>query len=135
MRDRGDGLRGTGKHANQGKRAVTHVEVVQRFAAQPAGRRRRPPVTLCRVRLETGKTHQIRIHLAERGHPLIGERVYIRDYTDAGREPLESARLLLHARTLGFEHPLTGARVACEAPLPDDFRASLAALDCPLEPA
>ena len=60
----------------------------------------------CEVRLETGKTHQIRIHLAESGHPLVGEPVYIRDY--ARHEPIASPRLLLHAATLGFTHPITG---------------------------
>jgi 23S rRNA pseudouridine1911/1915/1917 synthase len=69
--DRGDGLRGSTTHRDQGKRAVTHVEV----------RRALRHATLCTVRLETGKTHQIRIHLAESGHPLVGEEVYIRNYT------------------------------------------------------
>jgi len=103
--DRGDGLRGSGR---TGKRAVTHVRPVARLAG----------ATQCEVRLETGKTHQIRIHLAERGHPLVGERVYIRDF--AG-EPIASSRLLLHAATLGFAHPVTGAPVAVTSPLPADF--------------
>jgi len=108
--DRGDGIRGSTTRVSQGKRAVTHVEA--REALRGA--------TLCAVRLETGKTHQIRIHLAESGHPLVGETVYIRDY--AG--PLvTSPRLMLHAATLGFVHPVTGEHVALSSPLPPDFTA------------
>jgi 23S rRNA pseudouridine1911/1915/1917 synthase len=110
--DRGDGLRGSTTRTEQGKRAVTHVSV--REALRGA--------TLCEVRLETGKTHQIRIHLAESGHPLVGETVYIRDF--AGPQ-IASARLLLHAATLGFEHPITGERVSLASPLPPDFTAVL----------
>lgn len=110
--DRGDGLRGSTTRTEQGKRAVTHVSV--REALRGA--------TLCEVRLETGKTHQIRIHLAESGHPLVGETVYIRDYTGP---QIASPRLLLHAATLGFEHPITGERVSLASPLPADFIAVL----------
>jgi 23S rRNA pseudouridine1911/1915/1917 synthase len=108
--DRGDGLRGSTSDPNRGKRAVTHVAVRQALRG----------ATLCEVRLETGKTHQIRIHLAEAGHPLVGEPVYIRDYRGS---LLTSPRLLLHAATLGFEHPITGERVALSSPLPPDFTA------------
>jgi 23S rRNA pseudouridine1911/1915/1917 synthase len=108
--DRGDGLRGSTTHAGQGKRAVTHVSVERALRG----------ATLCAVRLETGKTHQIRIHLAESGHPLVGETVYIRDYTGP---VIESPRLLLHAATLGFVHPITGERVSLRSPLPPDFTA------------
>jgi 23S rRNA pseudouridine1911/1915/1917 synthase len=111
-RDRGDGLRGSTTRTQQGKRAVTHVEA--REALQHA--------TLCRVRLETGKTHQIRIHLSEAGHPLVGEQVYIRDYQGP---VLTSSRLMLHAETLGFEHPVTGARVQLVSAPPPDFTAVL----------
>jgi 23S rRNA pseudouridine1911/1915/1917 synthase len=117
--DRGDGLRGSTRRLGQGKRAVTHVRV-----KGPVGAR----ATLCEVRLETGKTHQIRIHLAEGGHPLVGERVYIRDYLAAEKEPLPSPRLLLHAATLGFVHPVTGVKVQLESPLPDEFVAQMAKL-------
>ncbi len=110
--DRGDGLRGSTTRTEQGKRAVTHISV--REALRGA--------TLCEVRLETGKTHQIRIHLAESGHPLVGETVYIRDYTGP---QIASPRLLLHAATLGFEHPITGERVSLASPLPADFTAVL----------
>jgi 23S rRNA pseudouridine1911/1915/1917 synthase len=106
--DRGDGIRGSTTRLEQGKRAVTHVEA--REALRGA--------TLCAVRLETGKTHQIRIHFAESGHPLVGEAVYIRDYTTG---MLTSARLMLHAHTLGFVHPVTGERVSLSSPLPPDF--------------
>jgi 23S rRNA pseudouridine1911/1915/1917 synthase len=108
VEDRGDGLRGSTARTAQGKRAVTHVEARDRLLH----------ATLCHVRLETGKTHQIRIHLAEAGHPLVGEPVYIRDFAGP---ILTSARLMLHAATLGFDHPVTGARVALAAPLPPDF--------------
>jgi 23S rRNA pseudouridine1911/1915/1917 synthase len=116
--DRGDGLRGSARHAGQGKRAVTHVAV--REALRGA--------TLCEVRLETGKTHQIRIHLAERGHPLVGETVYIRDFLERGGVAIPSSRLLLHAATLGFAHPISGEPLRFEAPLPADFEKVLASL-------
>lgn len=108
--DRGDGLRGSTTRAGQGKRAITHVEAREVLRAS----------TVCAVRLETGKTHQIRIHMAESGHPLVGETVYIRDYTQS---LLTSARLMLHAATLGFVHPVTGERVSLSSPLPADFTA------------
>jgi 23S rRNA pseudouridine1911/1915/1917 synthase len=108
--DRGDGIRGSTTDPNRGKRAITHVTVRQALRG----------ATLCEVRLETGKTHQIRIHLAESGHPLVGEQVYIRDYRGT---PIASPRMLLHAATLGFLHPITGARVSLSSPLPPDFTA------------
>jgi 23S rRNA pseudouridine1911/1915/1917 synthase len=115
--DRGDGLRGAARHANQGKRAVTHVTVRERLRG----------ATLCEVRLETGKTHQIRIHLAEAGHPLAGESVYIRDYTEAGNALLPAPRLMLHAATLGFAHPVTGEPLRFESPMPPEMAAWIAA--------
>ena len=108
--DRGDGIRGSTTRREQGKRAVTHVEA----------RRLLRGATLCAVQLETGKTHQIRIHLSEAGHPLVGEQVYIRELRCTA---IASPRLMLHAATLGFEHPVTGARVALSSPLPPDFTA------------
>jgi 23S rRNA pseudouridine1911/1915/1917 synthase len=115
VRDRGDGLRGSG---SPGKRAVTHVEKIRPLRG----------ATLCRVRLETGKTHQIRIHMSESAHPLLGEKVYIRDYVKRGGEPMAAPRLLLHAATLGFVHPRTGEKVHFESELPPDFQAALDAL-------
>lgn len=116
--DRGDRLRGSTTRIEQGKRAVTHVEVLEAIG----------PATLCKVRLETGKTHQIRIHLSEAGHPLVGETVYIRDFEAAGHRLLPASRLLLHAATLGFEHPVTGNRVSLSSALPADFEAGVAKL-------
>ena len=120
VEDRGDGLRGSTSRHDQGKRAVTHVEAVRPLLH----------ATLCRVQLETGKTHQIRIHLSEAGHPLVGEPVYIRDFAGP---ILTSARLMLHAATLGFEHPVTGAHVSLSSPLPPDFVAVVERLT-PREP-
>ena len=116
--DRGDGLRGTAPGPGQGKRAVTHVRVVEEL----------PLATLCEVALETGRTHQIRIHLAEAGHPLVGEKVYVRDLMSGGGKPLPAARLMLHAATLGFEHPATKKRVRLSSAPPADFAAELARL-------
>jgi 23S rRNA pseudouridine1911/1915/1917 synthase len=121
--DRGDGLRGSFGHFRrargdappQARRAVTHVEPIVALAG----------ATHLECRLETGRQHQIRIHLAERGHPLVGERVYVRDY--AG-EKIDAPRTMLHARTLGFVHPRSGARVTFRRGPPDDFRAMLEAL-------
>jgi 23S rRNA pseudouridine1911/1915/1917 synthase len=109
--DRGDGLRGSTRFADQGKHAITHVRALEPLRG----------ATLCEVRLETGKTHQIRIHLAEAGHPLVGEQVYIRDYANRGATPIASPRLLLHAATLGFAHPITGELVKLRSEPPPDF--------------
>jgi 23S rRNA pseudouridine1911/1915/1917 synthase len=106
--DRGDGLRGSTTRPDQGKRAVTHVTALRALHH----------ATLCEVQLETGRTHQIRIHMSEAGHPLVGEPVYIRDFTGS---ILTSSRLMLHAATLGFEHPVTGARIELSSPPPPEF--------------
>jgi 23S rRNA pseudouridine1911/1915/1917 synthase len=116
--DRGDGIRGSTRHADQGQHAVTFVEPIRRL----------PRATLCRVRLETGRTHQIRVHLSERGHPIVGETVYIRDLLRAGKTPLASTRLMLHAAQLGFPHPVTGAALEWTAAPPADFIAVLESL-------
>jgi 23S rRNA pseudouridine1911/1915/1917 synthase len=75
--------------------------------------------------LETGRQHQIRIHLSELGHPLLGEPVYIRDYS-AARVP--APRPMLHAAVLGFTHPRSAQRLRFERAAPSDFRAALDAL-------
>jgi len=113
--DRGDGLRGSHErraHAaretpREARRAVTHLRPLVALTG----------ATLVECRLETGRQHQIRIHLAELGHPLLGERVYIRDH----RGPvIEAPRTMLHARTLGFLHPRTGRPVTYEREPPED---------------
>jgi 23S rRNA pseudouridine1911/1915/1917 synthase len=118
--DRGDGIRGSTRRRDQvgAQRAVTHVTAVRQLRA----------ATLIRVRLETGRTHQIRVHLSEAGHPLVGETVYIRDLLRAGREPLPSPRLMLHAATLGLPHPVTGEPLDLVAAPPLDFIETLEAL-------
>ncbi len=132
--DRGDGIRGSTRHADQGQLAITYVEPLRRYRSRagkstaPGGPAGAIAATLCRVRLETGRTHQIRIHLSERGHPLVGETVYIRELWRAGREPLPAPRLMLHAGLLGFPHPVTGAEVELRAEPPADFIAVIESL-------
>ncbi len=116
LANRGDGLRGSygrfrrpkGPPPADARRAVTHVVSSQPLAG----------ASLVECRLETGRQHQIRIHLSEAGHPLVGEPVYVRDY---GGPLLPAPRPMLHARTLGFEHPRTGEIVRFESPCPPDF--------------
>jgi 23S rRNA pseudouridine1911/1915/1917 synthase len=112
--DRGDGRRGSTQNPAIGRTATTSVTVVERFSV----------ATLIRCRLETGRTHQIRIHLAETGHPLLGERVYGR----RGVEAMSVPRLMLHAAELGITHPTRELRLNFESELPDDFAQTLAAL-------
>jgi 23S rRNA pseudouridine1911/1915/1917 synthase len=112
VRDRGDGRRGSSS-TGEGERAVTHVRVLEDLG----------DFTLVECRLETGRTHQVRIHLAERGTPLCGERVYDRDC--AGRVVNDSSAALrpaLHAASLGFTHPKTGRRLTWQSPLPPDLQ-------------
>jgi 23S rRNA pseudouridine1911/1915/1917 synthase len=111
VRDRGDGRRGSGPEAAGGKHAVTHVDVLERLSRH----------TVLACQLETGRTHQIRIHLAEAGHPVCGEAVYNRR-PDGPAIPDESGapRLALHAAELGFVHPESGKELFWQmAPPPD----------------
>src|SRR5258706_13183806 len=118
--DRGDGLGGSpgpfrrarGEPSSDAKRSIRHVRPIEALSG----------ATLIECRLETGRQHQIRIHMAELGHPLVGERVYIRDYNGA---EIEAPRTMLHARSLGFAHPRNGTRVSFEREGPEDFRAML----------
>jgi 23S rRNA pseudouridine1911/1915/1917 synthase len=112
---------------SQGKPAVTHYEVLRSFG----------PVSLLECRLETGRTHQIRVHMQYIGHPLFSDATYGGDKirygqaTSAYRTFVENAfqiipRQALHARSLGFVHPTTSEELYFEAGLPDDFAGVLA---------
>lgn len=98
-----------------GRRAVSHYDVEEAYG----------PAALLTVRLETGRTHQVRVHLAAVGHPVCGDRTY-------GAAPLGAElgldRPALHARRLAFTHPVTGQRVAVDEPLPGDVLRALQAL-------
>lgn len=89
-----------------GKEAVTHYRVLERF----------PNATYVECRLETGRTHQIRVHMTSIGHPLLGDEVY-----GSGRNPYHLQGQTLHAMILGFVHPSTGEYMEFTAPLPEYF--------------
>jgi 23S rRNA pseudouridine1911/1915/1917 synthase len=122
VRDRGDGLRGSapqGESSEGARRAVTHVRPMEEINGY----------TVVECRLETGRTHQIRIHLAELGHPLCGEKTYTHRIgqppeNDDSRAP----RQALHAAGLSLQHPLTGQLLRFRMPLPDDLKQWLLAL-------
>ena len=110
---------------DNGRPAVTHYTVRERFAAH----------TAVDVRLETGRTHQIRVHFAHRRHPLVGDPVYggrlalPKGASGAVIEALRGfRRQALHARRLEFAHPVSGERVVAEAPVPADLDALMTAL-------
>lgn len=112
-RDRGDGLRGSvdgnGRHVQH---AVTHVRPVKGLG----------PYTLVECRLETGRTHQIRIHLCEQGHPLCGEKMYTHRLGEKPKPDESGApRLALHAFELRFMHPIKGRKIRVETPWPPDL--------------
>src|SRR5262249_52351301 len=102
-----------------GKTAVTHWRVVRRL----------PGATLIEARLETGRTHQIRVHFADHGHPVVGDPVYGRRPKDV-RARAVAARLqrqALHAAVLGFTHPVTGEYLEFRTEPPEDFQRAIAA--------
>jgi 23S rRNA pseudouridine1911/1915/1917 synthase len=108
-----------------GRESVTHYRVIRRFAGY----------THVRVQLETGRTHQIRVHLAHAGFPIVGDRVYggrlalPKGASEALRQALrEFPRQALHAARLQFDHPVTGRPLECASALPADMRALLEAL-------
>lgn len=103
---------------SSGRHAVTHYESEESFGA----------VTLLRLRIETGRTHQIRVHLSHIGHPVLGDRQYGRRGGHETDQPWPVPRQMLHARRLAFEHPRTGRRRVFHAPIPPDMTALLHAL-------
>ena len=133
FRRRSDGMRaswrGPARPPEGAKRAITDVEPLEMLTV-------RPPisdggellvVSLVSCRLGTGRQHQIRIHLSESGHPLVGEHVYVRGYAGPfvrGYRP-KQGRPMLHARRLGFVHPSTDRTMTFERDPPDDFRSLL----------
>jgi 23S rRNA pseudouridine1911/1915/1917 synthase len=108
VQDRGDGFRGSTDNPKLGRDAITHVRMLERLE----------DATLLECRLETGRTHQIRIHLSEAGFPIVGDRVYVKNYRG---NIITAPRLMLHARELGFEHPTSRKLLHFEDPAPDDF--------------
>jgi 23S rRNA pseudouridine1911/1915/1917 synthase len=110
VRNRGDGLRGVTQDSGLGRHSVTHVVVSEVL----------PRCTVVECRLETGRTHQIRIHLAHTGHPVVGDTLYGRNHAGP---VIESPRTLLHAAYLSFTHPRDRRRLEFRDPIPDDFQA------------
>jgi 23S rRNA pseudouridine1911/1915/1917 synthase len=111
--------------APRSRTAVTHWTVRERL----------PGATLLDVRIETGRTHQIRVHLAALGHPVVGDRVYGRGARRTAGVPAAARAVLdacprqaLHAAAIRLRHPVDGAPLTLEAPLPADLRQVLAAL-------
>jgi 23S rRNA pseudouridine1911/1915/1917 synthase len=118
--------------AGTGKKAVTRFRVEKRYDF----------LSLLSLRLETGRTHQIRVHLAYIGHPVFGDPVYggrTRPLSDLNRSQVALAvdllnrlpRQALHAKTLGFTHPVTGNPMSFDSSLPDDMRSVLEILEFP----
>jgi 23S rRNA pseudouridine1911/1915/1917 synthase len=124
--ERGDGRRGSTASGNQAatggrksagaQRAVTHVSVIEQLG----------DFTLVECRLETGRTHQVRIHLGERGRPICGERIYDRPLHGSPLPDGSGAkRLALHAASLSIRHPKTGKPMSWKAGLPPDMQGLL----------
>lgn len=112
VRDRGDGRRGSIQNPTVGQRAVTHVRLME-----PLG-----TYSLIECRLETGRTNQIRIHMAEAGHLVCGDPKYDQPYgSEALRDNSGAPRLALHAAELGFVHPTSGEDLFFQMPFPADL--------------
>jgi 23S rRNA pseudouridine1911/1915/1917 synthase len=121
-----------------GRPAITHYEVLETYPGADG----KPVASMVACRLETGRTHQIRVHMAHIGHPLLGDETYSTGFktkaallAPAGREALAAlGRQALHANLLGFEHPGSGEEVVLRSPLPADLARLRAAL-VPQKPA
>lgn len=125
-----------GSKAETARQAVTHYRALETFGALDAGSGL-PAAALMECRLETGRTHQIRVHLSHAGAPLVGDPVYGRHagikawgsgeaFIAATRTARAFPRQALHAAVLGFVHPVTGESLRFEAPLPEDMRELIA---------
>ena len=114
VRDRGDGRHGSTAVPGVGKAATTHVRPLDQLRGY----------TLIECRLETGRTHQIRIHLSEQGHPVCGDKIY---HQPLFKPPIPDTsgapRLALHAAELGFVHPIGSDELRFSMPLPPDLKA------------
>ncbi len=97
-----------------GKKAVTHFKVLQRFNGY----------TYLDIKIDTGRTHQIRVHLSEIGYPIVGDMVY-----SNGKNPFGVEGQMLHAKSLDFKHPITKEQMHLEAPLPEYFEKVLKTLE------
>jgi len=119
----------------RGRYAITHYEVLETLPPAPA----EPVATLVRCELETGRTHQIRVHMAHIGHPLLGDDPYgsgfktkAKRLSEGQQEALRQlGRQALHAAVLGFEHPVSGKPLRFESPLPADLAQLVSALRSP----
>lgn len=109
----------------EGREAITHFIPIAHFEY------RKQSLTLVRCRIETGRTHQIRVHAKYRGHPIIGDGLYTNKLAQAVSKFLNVDRQLLHAESLEFTHPKTKERIHIEAPLPVDFATVLTKLGAP----
>jgi 23S rRNA pseudouridine1911/1915/1917 synthase len=117
----------------RGREAVTHWRLLETFGAD---RENKPVASLIACQLETGRTHQIRVHLAHIGHPLLGDPVYGAGFKTKAKQLTPKAQLALaalnrqalHARALGFEHPITGEELHFESEPPGDFAGLVEAL-------
>ncbi len=98
-----------------GKPAITHFKVLKRYSNQ---------YTLLELKIDTGRTHQIRVHLSEIGHPVVGDEVY-----SNGKNPFGVKGQMLHSRRIEFTHPTTQERMVIEAPLPKYFQEIIEKLD------
>ena len=99
--------------SKNGKNAVTHIKVLERFNEY----------TLLEVNIETGRTHQIRVHMSQIGYPIVGDYVY-----SNGRNPFGVEGQMLHSQKLEFVHPISGKKMSLEAPLPEYFEEVLKVL-------